>query len=70
MGAWEGKGVQADVWKCSLLPFVDGHPLLGTRLDVVPVLAGDAACLAGVAAVHVEHKSVLGHFLSSFPGFR
>ena len=61
VSAAEGQRVQAQVRERALLPLVDAHPLLGARLDLVPVLAGDAAGLAGVAAVHIEKESVLGH---------
>ncbi len=67
VAAGERQRMQADVRERALLPLVDAHPLLGARLEAVPVLARDAARLAGVAAVHVEHKSVLRHGPTPLP---
>ena len=67
VSAGECERVQADVRERSLFPLVHRHELLGTWLDAVPILASDAACLAGVAAVHIEHESILGHRLIPSP---
>ena len=71
MSAWKRQCIESNVGEGPLLPLIDRHPLLSTGVYVVPVLAGDAACLTGIAAVHVEKKSVLGHvfvLLSSLLG--
>ena len=65
--ARERERMQADVGERSLFPFVHRHVLLGTRLDAVPILASDAARLAGVASVHIEHETILGHRLIPSP---
>ena len=60
------KRMDADVRERTALPLVHGQPFLGARVDRVPILARDAACLAGVAAVLIEVESVLRHYRASF----
>ena len=56
-----GQDMNSDIGEVPFLPLVHTHPFFGAGGKIMPLFAGNNACITANAATQVEEEPILNH---------